>query len=174
MFDKLEGTVLDIKTPGLNNPETHIITQNRFNTYMVLIFSDLNKAQIYKMPYRDSPHDEKEIVMSFNYLYLFKPNGHKEDYHIRKTNDEKFLIEIEDKKYVYVEDKIFSFETIDLIVIFSSDLGFNDIKFPYVYGEESVYFMLHRKYIPTEEHKTSTEKRRVSVFMQIKRKWKRK
>ena len=43
---------------------------------MVLGFSDLNKAQIFKMPYRDSPHDKIEIVMSFIYSYLFKPNGH--------------------------------------------------------------------------------------------------
>ena len=26
------------KTPGLNNPETYVITHNRFNKYMVLIF----------------------------------------------------------------------------------------------------------------------------------------
>ena len=43
---------------GLNNPETYVLTYNRFNKYMVLLFTDLNKAQIYKMPYRDSPHHE--------------------------------------------------------------------------------------------------------------------
>ena len=43
---------------GLNNPETYVITHNRFNTYMVLIFSDRNKAQIYKIPYGDSPKHE--------------------------------------------------------------------------------------------------------------------
>ena len=39
---------------------------------MVLLFSALNKAQFYKMPYRDSPHHEIEILMSFDYLNLFK------------------------------------------------------------------------------------------------------
>ena len=43
---------------------------------MVLVFSDLNRAQIYKMPYRDSGHHEIEILMSFVYLSLFEP---KED-----------------------------------------------------------------------------------------------
>ena len=38
----------DLKTPGLNNPETYVLTHNRFNTYIVLIFTDLKKAQIYK------------------------------------------------------------------------------------------------------------------------------
>ena len=41
---------------------------------MVLLFSALNKAQIYKMPHRDSPHHEIEILMSFDYLNVFKPN----------------------------------------------------------------------------------------------------
>ena len=29
-----------IKTPGLNNLETYVLTHNGFNTHMVLIFSD--------------------------------------------------------------------------------------------------------------------------------------
>ena len=56
----------DIKTPGLNNPETYILTHNRFNNYLVLIFSDLNKARICKMLYRNSPHQEIETVMCFD------------------------------------------------------------------------------------------------------------
>ena len=55
----------------MNNPETYVLTHNRFNTYMVLIFADLKKAQIYKMPYRNSPHQEIEKVMSFDYLHVF-------------------------------------------------------------------------------------------------------
>ena len=50
----------------IDNPETYVLTHNRFNTYIVLIFTDLKKAQIYKMPYRNSPHQETENVMSFD------------------------------------------------------------------------------------------------------------
>ena len=64
---------------------------------MVLIFCDLSKTQIYKMPYRDSPHREIELDMSFIYLNVFKPNEHTEKYHIRKHNDENFLFKIGDK-----------------------------------------------------------------------------
>ena len=53
----------ELKTPVLNNPETYVITHNRFNTYMVLIFDDLKKAQISKMPYKNSPHQEIEKVL---------------------------------------------------------------------------------------------------------------
>ena len=94
--------ILENKSPGLNNPEIHLLTYNRFNTYMVLIFSDLNKAQINKMPNRNSPHHEIEILISFDYLHLFRPNEHTEDYHIRKPNIENFLFKIGDKKYIHV------------------------------------------------------------------------
>ena len=56
---------------------------------MVLLFDDLKKAQIYKKPYTKSPHQEIEILMSFDYLHLFLPDG--------KTDDENFLFEIEHK-----------------------------------------------------------------------------
>ena len=79
MNANIEETVHDIKTPGLINPVTYVLTHKKFNTYMVLIFSDLNKAQIYKIPYRNSSHNEIETLMSFNYLNFFKPNEHTED-----------------------------------------------------------------------------------------------
>ena len=41
MNEKLEETVDDIQTPGLNNPENYVLTHNRSNTYMVQILNDL-------------------------------------------------------------------------------------------------------------------------------------
>ena len=93
-YDNLEKTNLDLEIPGLNNPETYALTHNRFNTYTVLIFTDLKKAQISKMPCRDSPHQEIEILMSFVYLHVFGPD--------ENNKDGNFLFEIEDKKYVHV------------------------------------------------------------------------
>ena len=142
MVDKIEETVHD-KTPGVNNPEAYVLTHNRFSTYLVLILSDLNKAQIYKIPFRDSTHHEIETLMSLDFLNVFKPNEHTEDHHIRKPNDENFLFEIGDKKYIYVGEKVITFDTNDILVKYSLDLGFNDIKFPYAYGENNIYFMLH-------------------------------
>ena len=138
----------DIKTPGINNPETYVLTHNRFNTYIVLIFSDLKKAQIYKMPYRDSPHQEIEIVMSFfDYLHIF---GSDEN-----NKDGNFLFEIGDKKYVHVGENVFSFETNDEIKGYFSEHGNNDVKYSFAYGEEIIYFMAHQKYIPIQEYKSS-------------------
>ena len=41
-----ESETLISKTSRLNNPETYVLAHNRFITYMVLIFRDLNKAEI--------------------------------------------------------------------------------------------------------------------------------
>ena len=127
----------ELKTPGLNNPETYVLTNNRFNTYMILIFTDLKKTQIYKKPYRNSPHQEIEIVMSFDYLHVFRPD--------ENNKDGNFLFEIGDKKYIHVGEKFFSFETNDEIVDYFSEHGFNDVKYTYAYGKENIYFMLHQK-----------------------------
>ena len=144
MNDNLE------KTPGLNNPDTYVLTHNRFNTYKVLIFSDLKKAQIYRIPYRNSPHQEIEIVMSFDYQHVFGPDENKKD--------GNFILEIGDKKYVHVGDKLYSFGTSDEIEKYFTEHGFNDIKFSFACGKEIIYFMLHQKYIPLQEYENSTMK----------------
>ena len=140
----------DLKTPGLNNPETYVLTHNRFNTYIVLIFTDLKKAQIYKMLYRNSPHQEIEKVMDFDYLHLFGPD--------ENNKDGNFLFEIEKRKYVHVGENLFSFETNDEIDGYTVEHGFNDVKYPFAHGKENIYFMLHQKYIPLQEYENSTVK----------------
>ena len=131
---------------------------------MVLNFSDVNKAQIYKTPFRNSPQNEIEILMSFDFLNLLRPNEEVEGYHNRKPHDASFPFKIEDKKYINVGEKLFTFETNDEIVNHSSGLGFNDVKYPFAYGQENVYFMLHQKYIPIQEYENSTVKNEYDYF----------
>ena len=140
----------NLKTPGLNNPESYVLTHNRFNTYLVLIFTDLKKAQVYKIPFRDSPYQEIEIVMSFDYLHVFGPD--------ENNKDGSFLFEIGDRKYIHVGENVFSFETDDEIKNYFTEHGNNDVKYPYAYGKENIYFMLHQKYIPIQEYENSTMK----------------
>ena len=116
------------------------------------------------MPYRNSPHQKIEILMSFNYLNVFKPNEHKEDYRTRKPNDQNFLFEIEDKEYNYAGEKLITLETNDVLVKYLSEHGFNDVRFPFSYVEENNYFTLHQKVISIQEYESSTEKKRVREF----------
>ena len=80
--------------------------------------------------------------MSFDYLHVFGPD--------ENNKDGNFLIEIEDKNYIHVGEKLFSFETNDEIEEYFSEYGFNDVKFPFAYGKENIYFKLHQKYIPIQ------------------------
>ena len=83
--------------------------------------------------------------MSFGYLNVLRPNEHTEDYHIRKPNHENILFKIGDKKYIHVGKNLFSFETNNENVKYSSEQGFNDINFPFAHGKENIYLMLHQK-----------------------------
>ena len=116
-----------------------------------MIFSDLSEAQIYKIPCRGSPHHEIEKSMSFTYSNLFEINEHREDYHITKPNGKTFTSEIEDRKYFYVGESLVTFEIIDKLVNYSSELGLNDITYSLACGGKNVYFMLHQKEILFQE-----------------------
>ena len=97
------------------------------------------------------------MVMSFEYLKLFKPNYYVEDYPVRKQNDENFPLEIEDIDYIYVGDKVV-LKQMTKNLKNSSKLGFNDIKYPCGYGKKNIYIMLDRNNISIQEYESSTEK----------------
>ena len=52
-------------------------------------------------------------------------------------------------------ENLFSFETNDEIVDYFSEHGNNDVKYPFAYGKENIYFMLHQKYVPIQEYEKS-------------------
>ena len=142
---------LENNTLGLNNPETHVLTHNRFSTYMVLIFTDLKKTQIYKMPTGNSHHQEIVIVTKFDYQHLFKPSGLDERTHARRETNENFLFKTEDKSYLYVGERVFTFKTEDDIDEYFSECRSNDVKYPFALSNENIHYMLYQKYITIEE-----------------------
>ena len=119
------------------------------------------------MPFRDSPRHEIEILMTFNFLKFLKPNKHAEDYYIRGPNDKKFLFEIEAKKYVYVGETFFNFETIDKRVKYFSEDGFNDLKFPFAYSEKTFTLCCIKNIFPFKNMKIQQEK--VSMTVCVKK-----
>ena len=68
-----------------------------------------------------------------------------------------FLFKIEDKKYIYVGDRIFSFETDDEITKYFSEDGHNDVKYPFALSNENIFYMLYQKCIPIEEYQNTLE-----------------
>ena len=88
--------------------------------------------------------------MSFDYLHIFGPD----------TNNKNgnFLFEVGDKKYIHVGEKLLSFETNDEIEKYFSEQGNNDVKYPFAYGKENIYFLLYQKDFPIQEYEISTMK----------------
>ena len=145
-----------------------MLTHDRFNAYMVLIFSDLNKTRTYKSQVKlVHTMKLKYLLVLIIWMFFSKTNTHK-IITLKKTDDEKFLFEIEDKTYIYVGEKLISFEKNDTRLIFFPENGFNDVIFPYAYGENNIYSMLHRKYSPIQENRTSTEKK-TSISLHIEK-----
>ena len=101
MVDEIERTVHH-KIPGLNKLETYVLTHNRFITYLVSICSDLNETHFYKKPYRVI---EIEVVISFNYVNVLKPNEHTKDYHIKKKTVKIFFLRMKIKTTFTLEMK---------------------------------------------------------------------
>ena len=62
------------------------------------------------------------------------------------------------KNYVHVGEKLFSFETNDEIEDYFAEHGHNDVRYPFAYGKENIYFMLDRKFIPIQEYEYSAMK----------------
>ena len=141
-----------------NNPETYLLSHNKFIDYIVLIFVDRKKTQIYTFPNRVDEHDVIKLIVDFQYKRLFRPNKHLERYHITKSKGESFLFKIGDKKYLHVGESIFTFTTNNNITKYGLNYGFNDVKFPYAYDQTNIYYMLEKKYEPLEKYKKSTIK----------------
>ena len=95
--------------------------------------------------------------MSFDYLQLFKPNELDEKTHAEIQTNKNFLFKIGDKKYIYVGERIFSFETDDVITDYFSEDGYNDVKYPFALSIKNIYYMLYQKYIPIEEYQNTIE-----------------
>ena len=119
------------------------------------------------MPFRDSPHQEIKILMTFIFLKLLKPNEHTEDYYIRGPNDKNFLFEIEDKKYVYKGETFLNFETTDKKVKYFSEDGFIDLKFPFAYSEKTFTLCWIKNIFPVKN--TKLQQKKVSMTICIKK-----
>ena len=79
---------------GLDNPEFFMVKHNGFITYLCLIFTNLNEAQSYEIPYRDSPQHEIEKIMSLKFLETFKPNENSEENYNRVPKIETSYLQL--------------------------------------------------------------------------------
>ena len=71
--------------------------------------------------------------------------------HGEKFDGNTFLLYIDQNNYVFIGYEIYEFKADDIISEYYSPVGNNDVPYPVAIGEENVYFMLDRQYIPIDK-----------------------
>ncbi len=71
-----------------------------------------------------------------------------------KSHGNSILIKISDKKYIYVGQIIYSFNTDQAITDYISYMGNSDVPYPVAYSDDYVYFFLDKKIVPIAELET--------------------
>ena len=64
------------------------------------------------------------------------------------------LLQEDMTNYIYIGDRIYSFETTDTICDYVSPLGNSDVPYPVAYGSTNIYFMLDIKYVAIDQLST--------------------
>ncbi len=77
------------------------------------------------------------------------PNGSYDGLTDAEAEGNSILVRIGPKKYIFIGSEIYQFETPhdDVITQFYSNIGNNDVPYPYALGHEFVYVFLHREAI---------------------------
>ena len=66
----------------------------------------------------------------------------------KKFDGNTVLLELPGNKYVYIGCNIYEFTGKDKILSYMSPVGNNNVPYPFAIGEENVYFMLDKVYVP--------------------------
>ena len=100
-------------------------------------------------------YEKTTKVLTTPYERIFVGDNLLKDPHYEEAGWAKgnsLLLQISDKRYVYVGDCVFSFEPVDgdVIMKYYSPVGNNDVPYPYAVGKKYIYFMWDKSYYPVE------------------------
>ena len=71
-------------------------------------------------------------------------------------------------KYKFIGSSVYTFETIDKIVKFSSNIGFSRVQYPVAYGENNICYLVDRyEYIPYNTIEDENIKNMVFVILSL-------
>eukprot|EP00386_Alphamonas_edax_P007661 GDKI01025481.1.p1 GENE.GDKI01025481.1~~GDKI01025481.1.p1 ORF type:complete len:317 (-),score=92.34 GDKI01025481.1:215-1165(-) len=78
------------------------------------------------------------------------------DYETKNTHPDfgignSCLVEIQDRKWMWVGDQVLAFTTPDHIHAFHSPIGNNDVPYPYAMGDQYTYFLIENGKLPTSK-----------------------
>lgn len=79
-------------------------------------------------------------VNDYNELFI----GYDPNY--PEYNGHSILIKLNKHNYIYIGFEIYKFITDDEITNYISEIGNNDVPYPYAIGQNNIYLMIERKY----------------------------
>ena len=111
-------------------------TKNNNKIYFLVIINNLN-VEIIRV-------DNRQRIWSGNVENIFIGENHLLDdlpeYILEVEKSNSILLELEKYKYMFIRNFIYTFETTDNIVSYSSNLGNNRVNYPFAYGEKIYIF----------------------------------
>ena len=120
-------------------------TKNNNKIYFLVIINNLN-VEIIRADNRKRVliGDVKSIFIGENHLL-----DDLNEYILEVEKGNSILLELEKYKYMFIRDFIYTFETTDKIIKYSSNLGNNRGNYPYANGEKNINFLIDRyEFIP--------------------------
>ena len=116
------------------------IHNNRDRPYLVELYPD-NLIKVHKQI-----NDKYEHIFSLNTYLRFLPGYDTSE---NKINGNTIIIHLKDDVYMFIGAHIYLFQTVNAekIKIYVSDIGNNDVPYPYAVGEKYTYLMAEYHYI---------------------------
>lgn len=132
---------------NLHNCKYYLTHDNYERPFCVYIDETQNKVHVYKKK-DDNTENYTKLIRTFTPLKIFIgestlnemtefSGGHGSTFH-----GNSILLKIDDFKYIFIGEKIYSFKTKNEIVSFASPVGNNDVPYPYAIDDKQNYYFL--------------------------------
>ena len=131
-------------------------TEHNYGKIFSVIINDKN-VTIFRIENRDKIWSGSvlKIFIGKNYINGISGAG--------DSIGNSILLEVEEKKYMMVGESVYTFETDDKIIKFTSNVGNNDVPYPIAYGERNIYYLVDKYiFIPYESISDDNIRKRIS------------
>jgi hypothetical protein len=132
---------------------TYTIIDNGGKPFVVDVHG--SKVEIYRQKYDNQEEKWKRVkkVAEIPFIKIFIGDNKLNSEHYAekgKFSGNSILLNIDKGKYVYIGDKIYTFDTHnhEKITKYYSPVGNSQVPYPYAVGEKNTYFMLDKQSLP--------------------------
>jgi len=151
--------VKSIVEENKKNYDCYLIHDNGGRPFAVYISPNKKSVSIYRYPKNFLPSDDdvfqksyieyySELIKKYKCKDVFVGESPKNDMtkfsggYGKKFKGNSILIKLSDKKYVFVGEVIYEFNSLNKIVEYTSPVGNSDVPYPYAIDEENNYYLM--------------------------------